>query len=87
MTATVEPVTVAVENTYSCGRESEAVLQLPPPRSLGEGDLTAWWEEVVNPVTGDGHPCGAREHALYEVTVLEAPGLPELVGRTYEWEG
>lgn len=72
-----ERVAVRVENTYECGRESEAVRYCRPPRpgeSLGD-----WVEDAVQDLGGDGHPCGSRENAIYEFTVLEAPN-PTLVG-------
>lgn len=90
------PVTVEVSNTYACGRESGVTVELPAPPAGAAGSaeddgtpwqMREWWEDVVHEHTGDGHPCGSREHALYEATVTDAPGRPELVGSTYSWEG
>lgn len=78
-------VTVLIENTYTCGRESSSEEQVPYPEP-GQ-DLDDWFDDVVNPLTGDGHPCGSSEHALYEATIIAAPDRPELVGETSSWEG
>lgn len=87
MTATV---TVEITNTYECGRESEATEVVPAP-SPGAGpdteELAAWFDEVVQPLTGDGHPCGSRDHAYYEAAIVAAPGQEDLVGVTHSWEG
>lgn len=85
-------VTVLIENTYSCGRESWAVWNVSaPPVLVGDADereqlLRDWFTDEVHDLTGDGHPCGSREHALYEATIT-AGDRPELVGQTYSWEG
>lgn len=87
MTAAISPVTLAVENAYDCGRESQSVELVPPPRSHAEFDVEEWWDTEAHDATGDGHPCGSVDHALYEVTVLQAPDFPELVGEKRSWEG
>lgn len=85
------PITVLVENTYTCGRESEFVVELPQPSAHDEDAVEQWWEECAFDATGDAHltadgqPCAEREDALYEVTVLTAPSFPELVGEKREW--
>jgi hypothetical protein len=78
-------VTVEVSNTYACGRESTRITRVRGPVP-GEG-LDDWWQDVVHPLTGDGHPCGASEHALYEATVVRADDPELLPGDTYTWEG
>jgi hypothetical protein len=78
-------VTVEVSNTYVCGRQSGGIEYVRYPMR-GEC-LDAWWDEEVSTVTGDGHPCGSSEHALYEAVVLAAPHAPELVGHSWSWEG
>jgi hypothetical protein len=80
---TDESVVVHVENTYTCGRQSEAWEIVPVPDV--DEDMDAWWAEKVP--TGDGHPCGAHEHALYECKIVVAPDRPELVGLSYGSEG
>lgn len=82
--AEIRTVTVLIENTYTCGRESSATVTLAAP-APGR-DLEVFWD-VVHERTGDGHPCGSSEHALYEVRITEAPGRPELVGEWMSWEG
>lgn len=78
-------VKVCIDNTYACGRESTSEHDVRGP--LQGESLGTWWDEVVHELTGDGHPCGASEHALYEATVIEADD-PELnPGDTYSWEG
>lgn len=76
-------IEVLISNTYECGRTSSNRVDVRPP----DGELDDWWDEVVHPLTGDGHPCGASEHALYEALVVAAPGRPDLVGATQTWEG
>ncbi|OLT09679.1 hypothetical protein BJF78_30100 [Pseudonocardia sp. CNS-139] len=78
-------VTVQIDNTYACGHSSTAQAQVAAPTP--DQDLDVWWNETVQPHTGDGHACGASENALYEARVVEAPGRPELVGLSTDWEG
>lgn len=91
-------VTVITSNTYACGRESGEVHHVAAPPVGAEKsapwqwddtprELATWWDTVVQPLTGDGHPCESSEHAMYEATVTEAPGRPELVGLTWSAEG
>lgn len=76
---------VHIENTYACGRLSSSVEDVRGPVP-GE-TLDDWWEEVVHPLTGDGHPCGSSEDALYEATVVTVDD-PELVaGDVRTWQG
>jgi hypothetical protein len=79
----IHTVLVRIENTYACGRESASTEPAPAPGA----DVESWWNDVIGPLAGDGHPCGSREHALYEARIVQAPGRPELVGQTYSWEG
>jgi hypothetical protein len=75
-------VTVRIENVYSCGRVSSSEEQVSAPT----GDLDRWWENVIYPLTGDGHPCGSGEDAVYEATIVKSPDdRPELVGQSHEW--
>lgn len=73
---------LVIENTYACGRQSSAVIDLVEPLWLDEN----WWQEVAHPLTGDGHPCGSSEHAMYTVTIADADHT-EWVGVQYTWEG
>jgi hypothetical protein len=75
-------VTVRIENAYECGRESSETIDLPNPT----GPLEDWWEEVIFPCTGDGHPCGSKERCHSEATILAADD-PVLVGQTMGWQG
>lgn len=77
-------VTVQVTNSYACGRTSDGSgeVECPPPGA----DMERWWNEEVT--TGDGHPCGAGEHALYEALIVAAPlDRPDLIGLSMSWEG
>lgn len=83
-------VTLKIENTYVCGRESEFEKTAPAPTTIGPADeygqldLGDWWDEHVHDLTGDGHPCGASEDAMYEATIIAADD-PALVGQKMEW--
>lgn len=81
-------VLVVIDNTYTCGRESRRTAWVPePPAGVDEGELYEWFDEHVNELTGDGHPCGYSEHAMYEASIAIAPGRAELVGKSSSWEG
>lgn len=81
----MKTITVLIENTYECGRSSSARHDVPAPEGH---DLEPWWEDVVHDLTGDGHPCGAREHGYYEATIVAAPALlVDLIDQTWVWEG
>lgn len=95
-TDTATQIRVRIENTYECGRESSAEVEVAAPpltvlTAAGDVDeevLDRWYDDVVAEHTGDGHPCGEREHALYEATVIAAPpGLDRLLGHTVGSEG
>lgn len=84
---------VLVENTYAeCGRESARRELVPEPDAAEDAD--AWFaredstEDDPSPhdLTGDGHlPCGRWEDCLSVVTIVEAPGRPDLVGAYFEF--
>lgn len=84
-------VTVKIENSYTDGHESESEVQLDPPEALDDESIDAWFDEAVFQHTGDGHytdvydRTGERLGSCYIATVTDAPNLPELQGRTYEW--
>lgn len=68
---------VLIENTYTCGRESEEVVSLPDP----DGDLEDWFDDVVYAETGDGHSCSSTDGSYHEATVLDGPRA----GATRSW--
>jgi hypothetical protein len=80
-----DTVTVHISNGYACGRQSERTVAVPAPGGLSSPWTEAWWEEIVQPETGDGHPCGASEHSHYSATVVAADTRPDLIGATHEW--
>lgn len=72
-----------VENAYSDGHESERV------ETVGVAafdDLEELWEQLQE-FTGDGHGIGNDLGYCYAVTVVGAPGRPDLVGLSNEWAG
>lgn len=77
------PVMVKIENHYECGRNSESIVLVPAPA----GEVGDWWQEVVWDLTGDGHECGEADDALYEASIVAAPGREDLVGQTMSWGG
>jgi hypothetical protein len=80
-------VTVRIANSYACGRVSTSEHEVRGP---AEGEsVDQWWEVVVFPLTGDGHPCGADEYADYEATVVgvDTPMQGLLAGRVHSWAG
>lgn len=83
---TDDHVITLAEQSYACGRSTSYVALVAAPATLDEdgGPDSDWWDDV--PV-GDGHPCGATEHAYYRRTIIAAPNHPDLVGRTHESEG
>jgi hypothetical protein len=79
-------VLVLLGNSYECGRSSHK-YELVRGRYADDEDLDTWWTEVVSPLTGDGHPCGSRDHALYTALVVWS-GTPSVrVGESNSWEG
>lgn len=88
MTADIEAaaslkMTIKVENVYSDGHESEQVetVEVEPFE-----DLEELWEQLEE-FTGDGHGIGNDLGYCFEVTIVDAPGRPELVGKCNEWVG
>jgi hypothetical protein len=85
-------VMIQIDNTYTCGRESSSVVTVNGPE---DGRLTdKWWDEHVHEHTGDGHPCGSSEFAVYEATIIGVTGqfsavddLIGLIGESHTWEG
>lgn len=76
---------VRVENSYECGRVSNSIEHVRNP--LPGESVEDWWALVVQPVTGDGHPCGSTDHAFYRATITRIDD-PELrPGDTMTWEG
>jgi hypothetical protein len=72
-------LTVKIENTYSDGWHSDAIVHVVSPGP----DLDEWWDDVVFPHTGDGHG-GFGLGSCYTATILTADD-PNLVGESYEW--
>lgn len=79
-------IAVRVSNSYECGRRSGWVQILDaPPATVPDVSLDDWLHD--NLIVGDGHPCGSREHAIYQFEVVSAAERCELVGRTGGGEG
>lgn len=80
-------VAVLIENTYADGHTSKRVVEVTAPDA--PGDVDEWWQDTVEPETGDGH--GAEHPRLgfyYEATVLYAPApYAHLVGARQDWDG
>jgi hypothetical protein len=76
-------VIVLIENAYECGRTSASRYSVQAP-AVGS-DLEAWFETEIHDFTGDGHPCGASENAIYDTRIVDAPNRPDLLGQTYGW--
>ena len=74
-------VTVLVENAYSDGHKSQATIPLKAP--FDPFILEMWWEEVVFPLTGDGHGKSHGRGSCYTATILTGPKM--LVGKKHEW--
>lgn len=83
-----EVVLVSIENTYEDGHESETEVWLPIWEGAAPDD--DWWDDVVQPHTGDGH--GAEHPKLgvsYEATIMRVadPNDTTMCGVTYSWGG
>lgn len=77
-------VLVKIENSYSDGHESSALVNIAPPEKFDEEGIEDWFLDDVFPHTGDGHGADRRDiTGTYEATVIEGP--PELLGQTWEW--
>lgn len=76
-------LSIEVENHYSDGHQSKRVesVEVDP-----FDDMEGLWEQLQE-FTGDGHGIDSDLGYLYTVTILEAPKMPELVGRSNEWCG
>lgn len=70
-------VIVRIENDYEDGYRSERDVELPAPTA----DVEAWFDDVVWPLTGDGH--GANLNACYTATIIAADAA--LLGLSMEW--
>lgn len=78
-----ETVLVKIENTYADGHESTVRVRVAPPADPNdEVDVDDWWNNVVFPLTGDGH--STTMNSSHEATVLEGP--EGLVGEEYGWD-
>lgn len=73
-------VVVRIENAYSDGHQSDREVPVDAP----SGELEAWFEEKVFPLTGDGHGIGNDLGSCYVATIVRADDA-SLVGATHEW--
>lgn len=76
-------LTIRVENAYSDGHTSKRVetVEVEPFE-----DLEQLWEQLEE-FTGDGHGIGNDLGYCYEITIVEASGRNDLVGKNNEWVG
>lgn len=76
-------LTIRVENAYSDGHKSKQVetVEVEPFE-----DLEQLWEQLWE-FTGDGHGIGNDLGYCHEITIVDASGRPELVGKCNEWVG
>jgi hypothetical protein len=74
---------IKVVSAYSDGHESERTETVQVEQFA---DLDEMWEQL-DEFTGDGHGVDSSLGYCYEVTVLESPQRPELVGLSNEWVG
>jgi hypothetical protein len=76
-------LTIKVENAYSDGHTSKQVktVEVEPFEELEQ-----LWEQLEE-FTGDGHGIGSDLGYCFEISIVDAPGLPELVGLGNEWVG
>lgn len=70
-----------IENTYADGDEVVNHVALPTPNG---SDLDEWFEDEVFEHTGTGRDDGTE--AIYEATIVES-SRPELIGKSYGWQG
>lgn len=84
---TDEPMTVHVASDYECGRHHEEtyLAGVPSRKVVADHDaMFAWLTDYVP--SGDDHPCGRTENAIYTFTITEAPAdRPDLANYTLEW--
>ena len=77
-------VTVELSNTYADGHTSTRLVTLPAPYDdISRADLEQWWQDVVWPETGDGHPGDAH----YSARIVRADHEPGLLTLSREWVG
>lgn len=76
-------LTIRVESAYSDGHTSKQVktVEVEPFE-----DLEQLWEQLEE-FTGDGHGVGNDLGYCYEITIVDAPGGSELIGKCNEWVG
>ena len=72
---------IKVENAYVDGHESTQFHEVTTNAGMTDDDL----QDLLFEYTGDGH--GVNLEALYVVTIVECGRQPELVGKTFEWQG
>jgi hypothetical protein len=76
-------VTIRMENAYSDGHSSVQRHDVDAP---GQGvPIEDWWEDVVWPLTGDGHGIDKDLGSYHLATIIEADRT-ELIGETFEWD-
>lgn len=73
-------LSLVIDNTYDDGYSTTTriTIDAPPPGD----DLDEWASDVIFPHTGVGHD-GA---AIYEARIV-ACDSPQLVGKTFTWDG
>ena len=74
-------------NTYSCGRESTTHHDIDDTDLPAYDVATEYFDELWDflwEYSGDGHPCGEKDNAYYEIEILDAAD-PALVGLGNEW--
>jgi len=75
-------VTVKIENAYEDGHESTSIETV---RGLLDGEtLDEWWQEIVWPLTGDGHGID-EDLGTCHIATITAAEHPALIGKSYEW--
>ncbi|MEW2484523.1 hypothetical protein AB0876_33530 [Mycobacterium sp. NPDC049093] len=76
-------LTIRVESAYSDGHTSKRVetVEVEPFE-----DLEQLWEQLEE-FTGDGHGIGNDLGYCHEITIVDAPARPDLVGKLNEWVG
>lgn len=81
--ATSLTLTFTVESAYSDGHSSKRTetAELEPFE-----DLEELWEQLEEFI-GDGHGVGKNLGYCFEITIVDAPGRPDLLGKSNEWAG
>ena len=77
---------LAIENVYGCGRISNTVAKVvsPPVGIDATGQDSEWFYTEIYNATGDGHPCGSSDDAVYTVAVVASDDRPDLIGTKWE---